>query len=130
VHHAVDHYCPSKSEWVLTSCGVATSVARQLRTPLFVTDLKALPKVPDEVDLANELLAEAQVAIFRQSLRLAVLNSFTAVETLANTVYKRSRKTQLISWGVPETEAETIAENERKTHRTDERFLLGVGMKQ
>ena len=55
-----------------------------------MTDLKRTA-VPPEADLANELLAEAQLSLFRRLPRLAVLNSFTAVETLANSVFKQVR---------------------------------------
>ena len=34
-----------------------------------------------------------------------------------------------MGWGVPEFNADATAENERKSHRADERFLLGEGMK-
>ena len=104
------------------------SLARQLRTPLFVTKLDISGAVPADLDLANELLAEAQFAIFRRMPRLAVINSFTALETLANSVFKRERRQQLIGWGVPEHEAEAIAENERRANRTREKFLLGAGI--
>ncbi len=127
VHHAVDHFCPSESNWAVVGCGVAFRAARQLRAPLFVTNLAPLV-VPPELDLANELLAEAQLAIFRRLPRLAVLNSFTAIETLANAVYRLKRNQQLSGWGVPESDAESIAEHERKAHRTDEKFLLNSGM--
>lgn len=86
--------------------------------------------MPSELDLANELLAEAHVSLFRRMSRLAVLSSFTALETLANVVFKQKRKSQLTGWGVPEVESEGIAEAERRAHRTDEKFLLGSGMKQ
>lgn len=106
------------------------SLARQLQMPLFVADFKSLPEEPDQVSLAHELLAEAQVALFRGLLRLAVINSFTALETLANFIFKRQRSAQLARWGVPEEESIAIAETERKSHRSDEKFLLGEGMKQ
>lgn len=36
---------------------------------------------------------------------------------------------RLKKWGVPEQEAVVIAEDERKAHRSDEKFLLNEGMK-
>lgn len=130
VHHAVFTLNPDEKQNSLVACGVAFSTAKQLRAPLFVTDLQNTPQEPDELSLSHELLAEAQVAIFRRQLRLAVLNSFSALETLANAVFFQMRRSQLINWGVPENEADKIAEAERKSHRTDEKYLLGDGMKQ
>jgi hypothetical protein len=129
VHHKVDHFCQTTQNWVLVGGGVAVSLPRQLRAPLFLADLQNVAQMPPELDLANELLAEAQLAIFRRVPRLAVLNSFTAIETLANSIYRSQRVSQLVGWGVPSDDAEAIAENERKGHRTDEKFLFGSGMK-
>lgn len=129
VHHKVDHFCPTSGDWKVVGGAVSMSLARQLQVPLFVFDFKSLPNEPDHVSLAHELLAEAQVALFRGLLRLAVINSFTALETLSNFVFKQQRLKQLKKWGVPEAEATVIAEDERKDHRSDERFLLGEGMK-
>lgn len=130
VHHRVDHFCPTTNKWDPMGCGVSMSLPRQLRAPLFLVDLEHMGNTPPELDLANELLAEAQLAIFRRIPRLAVLNSFTAAETLANSVYRSMRQSQLIGRGVAQDRAEAMAENERRSHRTDERFLFGSGMKE
>jgi hypothetical protein len=127
VHHAVDHYCTPCKGWKLEGSGVALSIARQLRSPIFLADLQQV-KFPPEVDLANELLAEAQLSIFRRLPRLAVMNSFTALETMANFVFKSARTNQLTGFGVPSEQAEKIAEDERHSHRTDEKFLLHAGL--
>jgi hypothetical protein len=127
VYHSVDHFCPTKSDWVILASSFCASIGRQLRLPFFEADLKKVAYPPD-LDLANELLAEAHVSLFRSIPRLAVLNSFTAVETLANSVFGRLRSAQLVKYGVPEKDAEEIADGERRANRTDERYLLNTGL--
>ncbi len=80
-------------------------------------------------DLSNELLAEAQLSLARNLTRTAVINSYQAVETLANVVFKQMRKLQLLAQGMSEGDAEKTAEDERKKLRTDASFLLHRGLK-
>ncbi len=129
IHHGVDHFCPEPNRWLLQGSGVAMSVARQLKVPLFTVDPEETTQLDPAVDLANGLLAEAQMALFRRLLRLTVLNSCAAVEGLANHVYKQKRLAQLAGDGMNQSEAEELAETDRRQHRTDEKFLLHKGMK-
>lgn len=129
IHHAVDHFCPKSGTWSLVGCGVALSLARQLRVPLFTVDFPEDEFVPAQLSLANELLAESQMSIFRRLPRLTVLNACAAVEILANWVYKQKRYAQLVDEGHDEIEAEAMADDDRKRSRTDETFLLHSGLR-
>jgi hypothetical protein len=105
------------------------NLARQLSAPLFVVDLDAKQLAHPVLDLAYELLAEAQLSLFRRLRRLTVLNSCVAVETVANHVFKSRRTAQATADGKTLQEAELLAEQERKDHRTDHNFLLHKGLK-
>jgi len=68
------------------------------------------------------------MSLFRGLPRLTVLNSYTAVESLANVVYSKCKSEQLTSNGVPESYAQEFAERERKSNRTRFQFLFHRGM--
>jgi hypothetical protein len=129
IHHSVEHFCPKTNRWEFLASGIAMNAARQLSAPLFVADFEPGKTVHPALDLAYELLAEAQLSLFRRLRRLTVLNSCAAVETMANYVFKARRTAQVSAAGMALALAETTAEEERKKHRTDHRFLLHQGLK-
>jgi hypothetical protein len=128
IHHSVSHLCPTSGNWEPVAWGVAINVARQLSAPLFLADLTTVPTVQPEMDLCNELLAEAQTALFRHTRRLTVLNACLAVESLANYTFRKRRIEQLLASGTPPQNASVTAEQERKRNRTNEAFLLHSGI--
>jgi hypothetical protein len=129
VHHGIDHFCPNCQAWGNIGTGMAISVARQLQAPQFTHVEEDASATAPELGLADELLAEAKVSIFRGLLRLAVLNSFSAVEIVSNSTYKKMYTDRLKSIGLPDNEAISIAENFQKQYRNDEGFLIGRGLK-
>jgi hypothetical protein len=78
--------------------------------------------------LSNELLAEAQLLLFRGLRRLAVINSYQAVESLANIVFKEKKVAQLMAAGKPQADAEREAERERGLNRTRIAHLVHNGL--
>jgi hypothetical protein len=69
-----------------------------------------------------------QMSMFRGMRRLAVLNSYVAVESLANGIFKKREVERLVATGMPGQDAEIAAEQERKSNRTSAEFLLHKGM--
>ena len=127
VHHGLEHLCAKSRNWTIFACGVTINLARLMYKPLFYFDL-ALEHLPPELDTSNELLAEALISLNRGLNRLTTLNSYAAVESLANSVFKKKRKEQLIAQGKTPEEAEKIAERDRKRNRTKPKFLLHSGL--
>lgn len=129
VYHGVDHLCPNTGRYDLVASALTINLARQLNQPLcYVDSPTPSTEPPSPVDLSNELLAEGQFALARSLPRSAVINSYQAVETLANVVFKNLKKAQLLSAGSLEPDAESTAEQERKQHRTEASFLLHRGL--
>jgi hypothetical protein len=129
VYHGVDHRCPNTGRYDPVASALTINLARQLNQPLcYVDPPTPSAQPPSPVDLSNELLAEAQFALARSLPRSTVINSYQAVETLANVVFKRLKKTQLLSAGSSEPDAEVTAEQDRKKHRTEASFLLHRGL--
>jgi hypothetical protein len=87
VYHGVDHLCPNTGRHDPVASALTINLARQLNQPLcYVNAPPPSAQPPSSVDLSNELLAEAQLALARSIGRSAVINSYQAVETLANDV--------------------------------------------
>jgi hypothetical protein len=129
VYHGVDHLCPNTGRQDPVASALTINLARQLNQPLCYVGAPApSSQPPSPVDLSNELLAEAQFALARSLTRSAVINSYQAVETLANVVFKNLKKAQLLAGTTSEADAESGAEQERKRHRTDASFLLHRGL--
>jgi hypothetical protein len=128
VYQWVDHFCPNRQRWEYMSAGMTVNVARRMEKPLFFLDRTDPGTIPPELDTSYELLAEAQMSLFRGIRRLSVINAYAAVESLANAVFKRARAAQLVGSGTDPVKAETTSEEERKKHRTDEKFLLHHGL--
>jgi len=114
----------------LVASALTINLARQLNHPLCFIPPPDMSDSRSPADLSNELLAEAQFALARSLTRPAVINSYQAVETLANAVFKDKRKLQLLATGMPEADADKAAEGERKEHRTKAWFLLHRGLKE
>ena len=55
VNHSTDHLCPKTSRWELVGGGIAMSLPRQLRKPLFVTELPRFEDVPVDVDRCDRV---------------------------------------------------------------------------
>ena len=93
---------------------MTVNTARRMEHPLFFLDHGSPKATIPELDTSHELLAETQMALFRGTRRLAVINAYAAVESLANAVFKKARIDQLVSSGTDRMEATATAEAERK----------------
>ncbi|MGC1272992.1 MAG: hypothetical protein WBC44_04750, partial [Planctomycetaceae bacterium] len=128
-YHTVEHFCPPKVRWDHYQTGITINMARQLHQPLNHIEFPQDTLPASAADLSNELLAEAQVSLFRGLTRSAVINSYQAVESLANVVFKAAKAGQLVREGLPNADAEAEAENIRVKHRVDIRFLIHEGLR-
>lgn len=128
VYFGVDHFCKSTNEWTGLLHGQSCSIPRRLHHPVFVIN-EPIPELDSTLDLCNEMLCEASGALMRELNRTALIQACTAVEILANKIYVDLRIKYLVDKGLPTEDAEKIAESERKSHRTDENFLLATGLK-
>jgi hypothetical protein len=126
--HVVEHLCPTSGRWEHLASGMTFNLARQLQQPLCHLDAPAENRPALPSDLSNELLAEAQLLVFRGLTRLAVINSYQAVESLANVVFKQARTTQLLAAGRTASDAEHQAEDDRKANRTRIQYLVHTGL--
>lgn len=133
VYHGVQCLCPHTTTWQVCASAPAISLARRLQHPLFFLDLPE--DGPNEtsdsllIQASNELLAEAQMSLFRGMPRLTILNSYGAAESLANAVFKKKKTELLLANNVPPQLAETLVEEERQRHKTEPRFLFHRGLK-
>jgi hypothetical protein len=128
VYHQVEHFCLTKSRWDHSSTGVSINLAHLLHHPSSLISFPQDSVAGNPADLSNELLAEAQVSQFRGLCRSAVLNSYQAVEALANVVFKTKQTAKLTAEGSVTEEAEVRAEQIRKKNRTEIKFLVHVGL--
>jgi len=129
VYHEVVAFCTNHQKWHLVSSAVAVSLGRHLQRPTFVMEVPASVESSSPMDAANELLAEALMSLFRGMPRLTVLNAYTAVESLANVVFSRTKVAKLVANNMPQEMAEETVEDERKRHRTEGNFLYHRGVK-
>lgn len=129
VYHQVTADCAKHRGRHLFASAASISFGRHLSNPLFAMDVPAQNESAEPMDTANELLAEALMSLFRGMPRLAVLNSYTAVESFANVVFATSKIERLVANNVPREIAEEVVEDERKRHRTEASFLYHRGMK-
>jgi hypothetical protein len=128
VYHSVEHFCPNTGRWDHYRTGITINLARQLHQPLCQIDLIRSAPVPPSVDLSDELLAEAQVAYFRGLYRSTVLNSYQAVESLANAVFVKKHEAKLVADGFLPAAASAQAEALRKGNRVKIKFLVHEGL--
>lgn len=128
VYHAASHFCPTSKKWEPLATGVTINLARQLHQPLCTLQLDNPVTLPAPLELSHELLAEAQVALFRGLLRTTVLNSYQAVESFANHIFKKKQIAAFEAAGKSAVDAETEAEGIRKDNRTKIKFLTHVGL--
>ncbi len=129
VYHEVRHLCPTTGHWDHVFSTITFNLARQLHQPLCHLPFQPDNGQPTPADLANELLAEAQLSLFRGMTRSAVINSFVAVESLANIVFKAKKLESLVTAGISAFDAEQAAESERYNHRIEISFLVHRGLK-
>lgn len=129
VYHDVDAFCENHQQRHLFASAVAVSVGRHLQHPTFVMEVPDSIDDESPMDAANELLAEALMSLYRGMPRLTVLNSYTAVESLANVVFSTTKIAKLVSNNMPKDMAEETVEDERKRHRTEGQFLYHKGIK-
>jgi hypothetical protein len=133
IYHSVEAHFPTKPEWRLFTSAPAISIARRLQHPLFQLNLDDVDERgmgdASAVETANELLAEAQMSLFRGLPRLTVLNAYGAVEALANAVFRKRKIEMLLSHNVPLEIAEPMVEEDRQRHRTEPSFLYHSGLK-
>jgi hypothetical protein len=129
VYHSVAHFCQTPGRWIPIATGLLINVARQLHKPLCRLELDGVVTSHPSLELSHELLAEAQVAFFRGLLRTTVLNSYQAVESFANHIFKEKKTAALIAEGKSATAAEDEAEQLRKQKRLDIKFLTNHGLK-
>jgi hypothetical protein len=129
VYHDVTAFCSNHGQRHVVASGVAISMGRQLQNPAFVMDVPESVEGSAPLDAANELLAESLMSLFRGMPRLAVLNAYTAVESLANVVFTATKVGMLVGHNVPKEVAEKLVEEERERHRTEPQFLFNKGIK-
>ncbi len=133
VYHSVQHFCRNHKAWEVWATAPAISLARRLQHPIFFLDpqesTEEQPASYQLIEATNELLAEAQMSLFRGLPRLTVLNSYGAVEVLANTVFKKVKTEMLEANNVPSHIAESVVEEERQRHKTEPSFLFHRGLK-
>jgi hypothetical protein len=129
VYHEVLAFCSTHQSWNSLSSGVAMTPGRQLQLPTFVMIVPQSVDIASPMDAADELLAEASMSLLRGMTRLTVLNSYTAVESLANVVFSKTKIAKLVANNMPQEMAEESVEDERKRHRTEGGFLFHKGMK-
>src|SRR5262245_2338440 len=108
VHHEVRAFCTTHNQWHFFSSALHTSLGRQLQQPTFFMEPPAMLDAATPLDTTNELLAEALMALYRGMPRLTVVNSYTALESLANVVYSEGRVAQLLANNVPKEYAESV----------------------
>jgi len=118
VYHGVDHLCGETGQWAPYAAGMTMSLARLMSQPLFLLDGALAETTFPALDTANELLAEAQVSLYRGMPRLTILNAYAAVESLSNAVFKLRRRQKLLAAGLDEDKAEGAAERDRSRIRT------------
>jgi hypothetical protein len=129
VYHEIDAFCSNHKQWHVFLSAVAVSLGRHLQHPTFVMDVPLSVESNSPMDAANELRAEALMSLFRGMPRLTVLNAYTAVGSLANAVFSRTKVAKLVSNNMPQEMAEETVEDERKRHRTEGGFLYHRGIK-
>lgn len=129
VYHEVTGFCSNHGARHALASAVAISMGRQLQNPAFVMDLPTSIEGSSPLDAANELLAESQMSMYRGMPRLAVLNAYTAVESLANVVFVSRKVAMLLGHNVPKEVADQLVEEERERHRTEPQFLFNRGIK-
>lgn len=128
VYHTVTHFCPNTRRWDHVSTGITINLARQLHHPLCRLALDEPVVCPPSLELSHELLAEAQVALFRGLLRTTVLISYQAVESFANHVFKEKQTAAFVAVGKPPATAEAEAEQLRKSNNVKIDFLVHRGL--
>jgi hypothetical protein len=130
IYHSVDRFCKEHDRWEPFVTVPAISIARRLQHPLFFLEAMVAQPSHPLIEPANELLAEAQMSLFRSMPRLTVLNSYGAVELLGNAVFKKVKTEWLLSNSVPQAIAESVVEEERQRHKTEPSFLFHRGLKE
>lgn len=129
VYHDVTAYCTNHKQRHQVVSAMAISLGRQLQNPAFVMDVPEAIDSSLPLDAANELLAESLMSLYRGMPRLAVLNAYTAVESLANVVFAGTKVAMLVGHNVPREVPEKLVEEERERHRTEPQFLFHRGIK-
>jgi hypothetical protein len=129
VYHEVQAYCKVHSRWEPYASAIHCSLGAQRQTPAFVAEPPTTTDSNSAIDIADELLAEAQMSLVRGMPRLAVLNSYTAVESLANAIFSTAKAAKLVALNVPAEMAEQLVEEERERHKTEPQFLYHRGIK-
>jgi len=129
IYHGVTAHSKSQDRWEIFGSAVSLVAGRSLHKPLFFMDSETGEVSTTPFGVAHELLAEAQMSLLRGMTRLAVVNSYTAVESLANAVFLQEKVKKFVSVNVPLEAATNFVEEERERHRTDKNFLFNSGMK-
>jgi len=127
IYHEVTHQLPGQ-DWHLCASSVAMSLARNLQAPLFVME-EHDQELDQLIESTNELLAEALVSLMRGTTRLTILNSYGAVENLAQIILVKARASNLRSEGVPDAVADRIAEDALARKKLDAPELFHRSMK-
>jgi len=130
VHHGIECFCLDCKRWHIYASGMTISLARLMHQPLFCLSDDDYEADLPAVDTSNELLAEALMSLYRGMHRLTVLNSYSAVESLANSIFRLKMKQQLVKCGSSVEEAEVLAEQKRKAIRTKIRCLTHKNLKE
>ena len=129
VHHDVRAYCTTHNDWHLFACAVQTSLGSNLQKATFFIEPPTNLETTSPLDTTNELLAEALMGLYRGMPRQTVVTSYTALESLANVVYSKTRVAALIANSVQPEYSKSLVADELKRHRTDVNFLFHGGIK-
>jgi hypothetical protein len=129
VYYMLEVLNPRTQETSLGPSFSAFNPARQGVKPLFHAPPKALESQNPLHALADELLAEASNAYYRNMRRLSISNAYLAVEILSNHVFKIKQKEAFVSQGVSDSQADTDVEELSRKNNTDLGFLLHRGLK-
>ena len=128
VYAVVEQRGGPTAHWALYTTATAFNVTTKAVGPLFWMD-EPTAGASTPMDVTNEMLAEALLSIHRGVPRLGVLNSYAAVEQLANALYLKLKTAQLTASGMAAADAEAEAERIRRPSRTDASFLFNSGLK-
>lgn len=130
IYHQVIARESAGDQWQVYASAAGIFPGRNLIEPAFYLDPPDSSEAESAMDTANELLAEAQLSLFRGLYRLTVLNAYTAVESLAESIFLSKRALHLVKTSTQSLpDAQKTAEDERKqNNRNTVPFLFHTGM--
>lgn len=129
--HSVIQKSKQNPEWVVHSSWPAFHVGKHALQPLFHMDeCKDDKEVELILQLPYALLADANSSICRELPRIAVFNSYAAVEVFAEALYRRLKTNSLVAGGMSTPDADAEVNDQLKTTRDLMKLLLHTGLKE